>query len=429
MKQYLCILFLSLCAVGLSFGQSAWSGITIAGSGNSYSLTLDQSAISASTLDGDGSFHEWSESGKKDDPGYKMYKAGYDLILDEKWAEARTKFSEMVKQFPKSDYVDDAQYWSAYAYEHSTKDRKKAYDVYKDFILAYPNSNYYDDAVAEMFKLDAGDVAMGKSGSNIFVSPRATTVTVDEKGGKYHESNGKGGFGFSYSTAPATPRTRAAARTINQLRHDMMRIRRPMTVGTPVPVPDATLSTSLAPLAMAAPRVWGVDEKLDPQTQLKMDALYALGDSPEDSLSFGTLHDVVVDPKQPLPLRQSAMDVLSDFKKYDVLNVFLEVAKKDTSETIQNMAIDYIGQISSDKDKSVGALIDLFSAIPSYRVEKQQTVLWSIGEIGNRRAVNFLAKVAKTNDNYALRSDAVHYLGSIGGNDAREALYEILKSK
>ena len=98
-----------------------------------------------------------------------------------------------------------------------------------------------------------------------------------------------------------------------------------MTVGTPVPVPDATLSTSLAPLAMAAPRVWGVDEKLDPQTQLKMDALYALGDTPEDSLSFATLHDVIVDPKQPLPLRQSAMDVLSDFKKYDVLNVFLEV--------------------------------------------------------------------------------------------------------
>src|SRR5690349_8170386 len=112
MKPFLSILILSLCATGSSFSQSTWSATTIAGSGNSYSISSDG--------------FEPSESGKKDDPGYKMYKAGYDLILDEKWGEARTKLSEMVKQFPKSDYVDDAEYWSAYAYEHSTKDRKKA---------------------------------------------------------------------------------------------------------------------------------------------------------------------------------------------------------------------------------------------------------------------------------------------------------------
>ena len=173
----------------------------------------------------------------------------------------------------------------------------------------------------------------------------------------------------------------------------------------------------------------GENGQIDPAIQVKMEALYALGDTEEDSLSFTTLRDVAVDPKQPRQLRKAAMDALADFKKHDVLSVYLDVAKNDTSEYIQDIAIDYVGQLGSDKDKSVTALIGLFSAIPNYRLEKQQAVLWSIGEIGNRRAVNFLSKIARTHENYALRSDAIYYLGNVGGDDARRALYEILKGK
>ena len=328
----------------------------------------------------------------------------------------------MMAEYPKSEYVDDAEYWSAYALTHL--DKKKATEAYKKFIVDYPNSNYYDDATADFLKLNVGRNVVtgkwqGKNGTHVLVGNGATyfhgkdrgavigrgkdSVFIDENGNAHASTSRKGlGFSYSYRFAPW--------------------VRRP-TVGTPVPVPVTT------PFPVLVPGDWYSDEKLDPETELKMDALYALGETKEDSVSFTTLRDVVVDPKQPRPLRNAAMDVLSNFKKYDVLNVYIEVAKEDTSEEIQNMAIDYVGQISSDKDKSVAALVDLFSAIPSYRLEKLQTVLWSIAEIGNRRAVNFLARIAKTHDNYALRSDAVHYLGSIGGDDARQALYEILKGK
>src|SRR5258708_3518861 len=33
-------------------------------------------------------------SGKKDDPAYRLYKQGYDLILDERWEEAGKKLAE-----------------------------------------------------------------------------------------------------------------------------------------------------------------------------------------------------------------------------------------------------------------------------------------------------------------------------------------------
>jgi tetratricopeptide (TPR) repeat protein len=360
-------------------------------------------------------------SDKKDDPGYKKYKEGYNLILDEQWEEARKKLGEMVKEFPKSEYVDDAEYWSAYALEHLEKDKNKAYKAFKGFILNYPNSNYYDDAVAEMFKLAGGSVAVGKSGSTVYVREGATGINVDKNGAVFKESDGKGGFRYRYEMAePLTQNVRALAKLERQLRMH------PHTIGTPVPVPNAT------PFPALAPGLFDPEEKLDPETRLKMDALYALGNSKVDSLSFTALRDVAVDPKQSPALRKTAMDALVNYvnyKKFDVLSVYLEVAKRDTSEDIQNLAIDYIGQYSSSKDKSVAALSDLFSTIPNYRVEKQRSILWSIGEIGNRQAVEFLGKVAKTHKDYTLRSDAIYYLGNIGGNEARQALYEILKEK
>ena len=56
-------------------------------------------------------------------------------------------------------------------------------------------------------------------------------------------------------------------------------------------------------------------------------------------------------------------------------------------------------------------------------------IFYSIADIGNEQAIDFLGKVARTSDDYDLRREAVYYLGSIGGEKARAVLYEILKEK
>jgi HEAT repeat protein len=173
----------------------------------------------------------------------------------------------------------------------------------------------------------------------------------------------------------------------------------------------------------------GEEEKLDPEARLKMDALSALGESKEDSLSFRTLREVALDRKQQRVLRETAMDALLEFRKFDVLPVFVEIAKEDTSASMQDAAISYIGQLSHNKNRSVETLSELFYAIPAYRMEQRLNVLGSIAEIGNEKAVDVLAKVARTNDRYEVRSEAVYYLGSIGSDRARAVLYELLRSK
>lgn len=342
---------------------------------------------------------------KKKDPGYELYKVGYHAILNEDWAKARKEFRDLISRYTTSDhkhlseYVDDAAYWSAYAFGHLEIDKEKAFTAFKEFIVKYPESNYFDDAVAEMHRL--------KSGESVYYSGDASSTAIAPGGTLFTESVGKGGYSYSYAVAPRIQ----AARQLRQL------TRRVGSIGK---VPTAQLFP---------PGFSRSNEKIDPETRLKMDALQAIGATKEDSISFQTLRDVAVDTKQALTLRETAMDALSNFSHFDVLPVFLEVAKRDTSEELQNIAIDYMGQISRNKNRSFETLAELFSAIPKTRVTQLQAVLGSVAEIGNEKAVDFLARVAKTEQNYDLRREAIYYLGNIGGDKARAALYEILKGK
>jgi len=331
--------------------------------------------------------------GDQNDPGYKIYKTGYQCILDEQWDNARQKFADLMSRYPKSKYRDDAGYWSAFALKHLN--RKKAVATYEKFIEEFPESKYYDDAVADLHELH----------DNMF-------VVTSRDSGEVTVQKGKGWYAFGTGTnmQNADRQLRLSERL---MQHQLMHVQR-------IRIPHA----------MGAPYVFAPNnEKLDKETRLKMDALYAIGDTKEDSTSFKTLRDVALDRTQPSEVRSAAMDALSEFKKFDVLPVFIEIAKTDTSEESQSAAIDYIGQLNKNKNRAVESLVELFNSIPKHRTEQLQTVLNSIAEIGNDNAVSFLAAVAKTNENYDLRSDAVYYLGSIGGDKARAALYEILKEK
>ncbi len=83
----------------------------------------------------------------QDDPAHSLYKEGYSLILSKKWVEARKKFDQLVKKYPKSRYVGAAEYWTAYSYSKTNEDRAR--DMYRKFIERNPESEYLDDAVAD----------------------------------------------------------------------------------------------------------------------------------------------------------------------------------------------------------------------------------------------------------------------------------------
>ena len=325
----------------------------------------------------------------RSDPGYAMYKEGYGLILEEKYADARKKFQALLAKYPHSSYADDARYWTAYSYRSS--DIRKAIAEYERFLKEYPKSQYIDDAVADIAALRVPRAA-GATPPAVAVAPVAPSAAV-----------------APFAAVAPTP-----ANMENMMRH----LRRQMR----------ELGNGRMPGMM---RSWATpmpgDERLDDATRIKMDALYALGETKEDDRSFATLRDVALDARAVHPLREAAMDALSGFTQHDVLSIFVDIARQDTSSDLQGYAIDYIGEHGADKNQRVSVLASLYASMPKTRYDQRKEIVYTIASVGNDRAVDFLKDVALKDGDMECRRDAVYYLGSIGGENARAALYDILK--
>ncbi len=331
--------------------------------------------------------------GNPDDPAYALYKKGYSLILEEKWREARDIFREIVRKYPKSEYIDDAEYWTAYSYRED--DRKKAVASYKKFLSTYKQSRYFDDALADFDQLLAAPVLMAVPEVEFTTSTPAPVLPIAD----------------SLSRVAITSLPGPALAPMIKMRH----LRR-LLGGT---------MRGMRGFAVYDDR----EGNIDPETRIRLEALNAVAMAGEDERSFTMLKKAALDRKQAQVIRVSAIEALADFKKHDVLPVLLDIARNDTTEEMQLFAIDYIGSAAADKEKAFDALMDLYSSVPADRKEKRRMVFYSIAEVGGDRSVDFLSKVARTSDDYELRREAIYYLGTIGGEKARTVLYEILDLK
>ncbi|MGZ5498567.1 MAG: HEAT repeat domain-containing protein, partial [Candidatus Aminicenantales bacterium] len=90
------------------------------------------------------------------------YKQAYSLVLEEKWSPAKAAMDDLVRQFPKSAWVDDARFWSCYSQEKLGQSAEVVFKCYQKFIDDYPESDWTDDAKSNMIRLAQGLAKTGK---------------------------------------------------------------------------------------------------------------------------------------------------------------------------------------------------------------------------------------------------------------------------
>jgi HEAT repeat protein len=300
----------------------------------------------------------------QDDPGQALYKKGYAAILSKKWDEARKSFAELTKSYPKSKYVDAAQYWTAYSYKQT--DQKKAKDLYAEFLEQYRKSDYFDDAVADFDELNQRETGVA------VVSPTPL-----------------------YMPAPAVVEPA-----------DMPE---PLREGRPV------VSPSLG-IAVAAPA-----REIDPAVQLKMDAVHALGANPDDAQAYETVKSIALDTKQPPELREAALETLSRFKTQDPVALYLQIAASGDVKLRQS-AIYGIGN-TSDKgdDRAIKALWG-YARDPKQPREIREASLVALSRIDQTGMIENLGAIARTDPDQALRVHAVYMIGRAGKGNEQQAV-------
>jgi len=57
------------------------------------------------------------------------------------------------------------------------------------------------------------------------------------------------------------------------------------------------------------------------------------------------------------------------------------------------------------------------------------TTLYALAAIGDDRATDFIASIARSGKPELLRNDAIYYLGNMGTDRARQALFKIVRGE
>jgi len=565
-----CLMFVA--TPGISVAQAPSPSLS---RGAAVSARLTTPVIAGTTIQTTrpGAFEGYDQ----DDPAYAEYKAAYKLVIEEKWEEARKKLQEVAKKYPKSKYVDDAKYWYAYSLRFAYKD--EAIAAYKAFLKQFPSSNYYDDAVADLQRLqqqpqikyaEAQAYAASRAAEQY---ERAARLAVagrermelregrpviaptrsDREDPKLRmriealyalaRSKNKETFGLLQETVLDTTQPQemreAALYAIRQYQdegvweiysrlargdgdkriqveaiHGMAAVAKDSgnranaysllkqialdrnrdaearraaldalrhvsevgeysvlaeiartdpdkrvqefaiyCLGQADRVSESKRLAVLKEIALDRSRSGevraaalrsilqvkrAVDEefyleiaKNEPDRSVQETAIYAYFEATKDepAKQFKTLRELLLDRSKSSEVRQAVMHKLAALDSDDAIHLLVQLAKTDPDEDIQVSAIYQLGRLGKKKEKMLETLIGIFESTPTDQRRSLENLMFAIANIGSDKAVDFLARVAKTGDDYELRRRAVSYLGNIGGEKARSALVEILREK
>jgi hypothetical protein len=334
-----------------------------------------------------------------DDPAYTLYRGGYSAVLGEQWPIARKHFAELQRRYPGSAYADDAAYWTAYSWKE--EDPEKAATLYRKLLREFPRSPYLDDAVADLRFLEVGaELSHLEELHGSPVPPHEVRIRLPEELGRLREN---------------ILQLRAAEERLNT--------QRLMVFGEG----DTLIIRTLPPLrSPAAP------PQFDATLQLRMQALQELARSRATGDAFQALREVVLDPRQPAPLRQSAVYSIGTLRRPETGPFLLEIARSDANGDLQRSAIEVYAQNATERGKAVEELIGLFKRFNGTghtNDVRLGTTLYAIASLGDARATDFLAEIARTHPNDDIRNSAVFYLGSMGTDRSRAALIRLLRGE
>jgi HEAT repeat protein len=186
-----------------------------------------------------------------------------------------------------------------------------------------------------------------------------------------------------------------------------------------------------APPASMRLRLFSPDAD-DPELQIRINALDAMIAGKRDETAFKVLQDIALDGRQPIPIRHVALNSLTEFPQKDPGAVFLAVANRDTNETIQRIAIELFAASNRSRGDRTERLMDMFRRFEKSAPRREgalSTTLYALATIGDDRAIDFIVHIARSSTNQPLRSDAIYYLGNIGTDRARQALFRIVRGE
>ena len=299
---------------------------------------------------------------------------GRDLIAEEKWSRAATRFSRFISDYPNDRNVDAAYYWLAFAYKKMNK-YNDAEAALRHLLATYPKSNWADDA--KRMRVEMAPVINPKLAEEATKEADAELKIIALK-----------------SLCESEPQR--CVTLVNEVLKPTSRSPHGLKEAAIVLLGRFGGRESL-PMLINLSRNEGEDLKL------RAKAITALGSSDDESVLE--------------TLRQLAMR--DEFSDYGVVDTALHsLAQHDSPRAVQIMGQVALGSPNMEARKHavfllshrkgedvVDELLRIYDAAPSLEVKKQ--VLEGLGNRKSPRSVQKLAEVARTSSSVELRAKAI----------------------
>lgn len=408
------------------------------------------------------------------------YRAGYELVLEQNWAEAQRYFTDYQMRWPDSSWADDAAFWNCYSMDNGGADENLRFECYQGFIRDWPESSWVTDAASELAKLGSQMAKRGVSGpwleffnlgdiefdqQTIELDAEEIQRTVE----RAMESAEQGLLlarqeiermreqGLDIPPISEVPEINeqeieiAIVEGLNQTRR--VRVERGRRDYRRGGADDHLLSIVWAlrdneqATSILLNRLQSTDDpdlrkrivllledlpgdqitpalldiiRNDNSEEVRNSAVYVLLDR-GDVTARDDLLDLLLDTSTPLRLRMEIIDNMEDWDEGVVLGTLPEFLSDGTELSLLAEAADTLAGI--DSPESIQILFDSFSMLQS--PEAQITVVESIGDIETAETLSFLTDIALNAEQDLIAVEAIDSIANREDNFALSSLVHI----
>jgi HEAT repeat protein len=323
----------------------------------------------------------------------RIFREGRDLIGDEEWKDAESKFRNFVANYPKEKNLDAALYWLAFTQAKQEKYGEAEVQL-KRLLVEFPRSNWADDANALRVQ-----IAPHLNNERVIVQ----NLNEDDLEVKIvalqslFQSNPERGLAYV---------------------SEMMK-------------PGSKASRRLKEAGIELLRRYGgrqaISMLLDiirnqPDTELRVTAINTLGRTGDESVLpiLKELASTATDGD----VGKAAIFAISRFEGENARAFLLDLARNGKTVEIRKDAIFWLSQ---HNDAAMDDLMRIYAADSNTEIKKQ--IIFALKRMGSPRSLARLYEIAKGGDDIEVRRDAFHWIGQSGDEQSLNFLIQAYDSE
>jgi len=343
------------------------------------------------------------------------YRAGYDLVLKQQWADAQELFNEFRSNWPESGWLDDASFWNCYAAEQQQSEQENNFSCYQDFIAEFPDSSWVADARSKMAVLGSELAALGDPTFFSLITD-GWDVEFDFNGGDIDEEE----------IARTVERAMAEAeREMERVRIQINNLDLPDIPDFP-DFPDFPNMPNFSPEALEEmrARVAEAQERAREFSRRRRSSaddelLTIIGALREDERASELLMRRLESSDNP-NMRSRLVFLLQDLPGEGITSTLLDVVDNDESEDVRTSAILVL--LDRDDEASRDRLLAIANDA-SYPTSVRAEIIGELDNWESTEALDLLARIVENESDPVLVREAADALSDSGTEDAMVVLF------